>query len=230
MSRTFLDAKGIYKISDDWKLTLEGRARFAGDLGDGSYVLLGVDLDVGGSITLGVVDDVSPDLKRLTLQLLGQTVSTTSVAPPNYPVGTGGYFAASIDYDPTTRTATARINGTQVLTLTYSGSLPAATQITRAFAAKLTESLGQAMVVENKPGVNGMLGAWDYEVALNHFIRGRGENGYDEGKANHNTSNWLQFCLRDFLWVTEFGTRSISNWPGANGGKASKARSLAASK
>lgn len=32
-------------------------------------------------------------------------------------------------------------------------------QITRAFAAKLTESLGQAMVVENKPGVNGMLGA-----------------------------------------------------------------------
>lgn len=119
-------------------LTLEGRARFAGDLGDGSYVLLGVDLDVGGSITLGVVDDVSPDLKRLTLQLLGQTVSTTSVAPPSYPVGTGGYFAASIDYDPTTRTATARINGTQVLTLTYSGSLPAATQITRAFAGEAT--------------------------------------------------------------------------------------------
>jgi tripartite-type tricarboxylate transporter receptor subunit TctC len=32
-------------------------------------------------------------------------------------------------------------------------------QIARAFAAKLTESLGQTMVVENKPGVNGMLGA-----------------------------------------------------------------------
>ncbi len=28
MSRTFLDAKGIYKISDDWKLTLEGRAHY----------------------------------------------------------------------------------------------------------------------------------------------------------------------------------------------------------
>ncbi len=32
-------------------------------------------------------------------------------------------------------------------------------QIARAFAAKLTESLGQPMVVDNKPGVNGMLGA-----------------------------------------------------------------------
>ncbi len=28
MSRTFLEAKGIYKISEDWKLTLEGRAHF----------------------------------------------------------------------------------------------------------------------------------------------------------------------------------------------------------
>lgn len=32
-------------------------------------------------------------------------------------------------------------------------------QITRAFAAKVTESLGQPIVVDNKPGVNGMLGA-----------------------------------------------------------------------
>ncbi len=32
-------------------------------------------------------------------------------------------------------------------------------QIARAFAAKLTESLGQPMLVDNKPGVNGMLGA-----------------------------------------------------------------------
>lgn len=28
MSRTFLDAKGIYKISDDWRLTLEARAHY----------------------------------------------------------------------------------------------------------------------------------------------------------------------------------------------------------
>jgi len=28
MSRTFFDAKGIYKISDDWRLTLEGRAHY----------------------------------------------------------------------------------------------------------------------------------------------------------------------------------------------------------
>ena len=28
MSRTFLDAKGIYKINDDWRLTLEGRAHY----------------------------------------------------------------------------------------------------------------------------------------------------------------------------------------------------------
>lgn len=28
MSRTFVDAKGIYKISDDWRLTLEGRAHY----------------------------------------------------------------------------------------------------------------------------------------------------------------------------------------------------------
>ena len=32
-------------------------------------------------------------------------------------------------------------------------------QIGRAFAAKMAESLGQTIVVENKPGVNGMLGA-----------------------------------------------------------------------
>ena len=32
-------------------------------------------------------------------------------------------------------------------------------QIGRAFAAKMSESLGQTIVVENKPGVNGMLGA-----------------------------------------------------------------------
>ncbi|MDX2042725.1 MAG: DUF1302 family protein [Acidobacteriota bacterium] len=28
MSRSFIDAKGIYKISDDWRLTLEGRAHY----------------------------------------------------------------------------------------------------------------------------------------------------------------------------------------------------------
>ena len=32
-------------------------------------------------------------------------------------------------------------------------------QIGRAFAAKMSEQLGQPIVVENKPGVNGMLGA-----------------------------------------------------------------------
>ena len=32
-------------------------------------------------------------------------------------------------------------------------------QIGRAFAAKLTETLGQPVIIENKPGVNGMLGA-----------------------------------------------------------------------
>ena len=32
-------------------------------------------------------------------------------------------------------------------------------QIGRAFAAKMSETLGQTIVVENKPGVNGMLGA-----------------------------------------------------------------------
>jgi tripartite-type tricarboxylate transporter receptor subunit TctC len=32
-------------------------------------------------------------------------------------------------------------------------------QIGRAFAAKMSESLGQVIVVDNKPGVNGMLGA-----------------------------------------------------------------------
>ena len=32
-------------------------------------------------------------------------------------------------------------------------------QIGRAFGAKMTETLGQAIVIENKPGVNGMLGA-----------------------------------------------------------------------
>lgn len=117
-------------------LTLEGRARFAGDLGDGSYVMVGVDLDVGQSISLGVVDDVSPDLKRLTLQLFDQTVSTTSVAPPSYPVGTAAFFAASVDYDPDTQTAVAYINGAQVLSLTYSGTLPATTEITRAFAGE----------------------------------------------------------------------------------------------
>ena len=32
-------------------------------------------------------------------------------------------------------------------------------QIARAFGAKVSESLGQPVVVENKPGVNGMIGA-----------------------------------------------------------------------
>ena len=32
-------------------------------------------------------------------------------------------------------------------------------QIGRAFATKMSETLGQTIVVENKPGVNGMLGA-----------------------------------------------------------------------
>ena len=32
-------------------------------------------------------------------------------------------------------------------------------QIGRAFAAKMSETLGQPIVIENKPGVNGMLGA-----------------------------------------------------------------------
>ena len=34
-------------------------------------------------------------------------------------------------------------------------------QIGRAFAAKMSESLGQTIVIDNKPGVNGMLGAVD---------------------------------------------------------------------
>lgn len=32
-------------------------------------------------------------------------------------------------------------------------------QLARAFGAKVSESIGQPVVVENKPGVNGMLGA-----------------------------------------------------------------------
>ncbi len=32
-------------------------------------------------------------------------------------------------------------------------------QIGRAFAAKISETLGQPVIIENKPGVNGMLGA-----------------------------------------------------------------------
>ena len=32
-------------------------------------------------------------------------------------------------------------------------------QIGRAFAARMSETLGQTIVIENKPGVNGMLGA-----------------------------------------------------------------------
>ncbi|AEG91664.1 Bug family tripartite tricarboxylate transporter substrate binding protein [Ramlibacter tataouinensis] len=38
-------------------------------------------------------------------------------------------------------------------------------QIGRAFAAKMSETLGQPIVVENKPGVNGMLGAADVAKA-----------------------------------------------------------------
>ncbi len=38
-------------------------------------------------------------------------------------------------------------------------------QIGRAFAAKMAETLGQPIVVENKPGVNGMLGAADVAKA-----------------------------------------------------------------
>ena len=38
-------------------------------------------------------------------------------------------------------------------------------QIARVFSAKLSESLGQPVIVENKPGVNGMLGAADVAKA-----------------------------------------------------------------
>eukprot|EP01034_Spumella_vulgaris_P012486 gene12486-biopygen10954 len=38
-------------------------------------------------------------------------------------------------------------------------------QIGRAFAAEMSKTLGQTIVVENKPGVNGMLGAADVAKA-----------------------------------------------------------------
>ena len=39
-------------------------------------------------------------------------------------------------------------------------------QIGRAFMAKVSETLGQTVVVENKPGVNGMLGAAEVAKAV----------------------------------------------------------------
>ena len=116
-------------------LTLEGRVRLASAaIGNGAWIFGGIDTDGGDPIQVSVVDDVSPDLKRITLQVFDQTISTTSVAPPEYPVTAGSWLAWSIDWDPDTQTATFRINGSTVLALTYSGTLPTTIQITGAFA------------------------------------------------------------------------------------------------
>lgn len=115
-------------------LTLESRVRFAGDIGNGLFKLCGIETNGGDALYAALSDDVSPDAKRLTLHAFGQSVSTTDVVPPDYPLATGSYLAVAIDWSPTDKTATLYVSGTPVLSLAYSGALPSVSSITTASA------------------------------------------------------------------------------------------------
>ena len=61
-------------------------------------------------------------------------------------------------------------------------------QIGRAFMAKVSETLGQTVVVENKPGVNGMLGAADVAKAA--------PDGYTILLGTNSTNAALKYLMK----------------------------------
>ena len=61
-------------------------------------------------------------------------------------------------------------------------------QIGRAFAAEMSKTLGQTIVIENKPGVNGMLGAADVAKAA--------PDGYTILVGTNSTNAALKYLMK----------------------------------
>lgn len=112
---------------------VETRMRFAQDL-NAAITLAGVIFDGGYAIALSLEDGVSPDEKLLRLYCFDQTTDGpvyTAEYPPELPFGSW-IDGAVVEYHGATQTAVAFIAGVQVLSLTYSGTPPAVTEIARA--------------------------------------------------------------------------------------------------
>lgn len=122
-------------------LTLEGRARFNGPIGNSLYTLGAVQLNTSDFIGWRLDDDVSPDRSRVRLVVFNETTASGDYAPPEFALPTSTWFHWAIDWDGATKTATLYINGAPVLTHTYSAALPAVTSITSAVGVSANATL-----------------------------------------------------------------------------------------
>lgn len=110
-------------------LTAEGRMRITGEPGSG-FTIAQV---VAGSLTIRayIDDDLSPDLRRLVLVVGAQSINADDVLGPDaYPVPREAFFHYTLDWNPDAQTATILVNGSEYLSLTYSGTVPTTTNIT----------------------------------------------------------------------------------------------------
>ena len=146
--RTFTDsATTIFQWDPNTEdLTLESRVYIGADPDANINLLVAGDLGSSQLISAYIADDFAPDLKRLVLNVLGQTVTTDSVGPANYADLVGGFGTRhwAIDYDAETKTATLYRAGVVILTKTYSGTLPSPVNMkyysVASFAAEITPS------------------------------------------------------------------------------------------
>jgi hypothetical protein len=113
--------------TQDEDLTLEAMV-YCGVDPDNGWTLVGV----GGSgqiVRFSIADGASPDEKAFQLQLFDQFVESTRVEPPDYPMALGGFVSVKLVYRGATRSAVATIGGTEILSMTYSGTPPSVTAL-----------------------------------------------------------------------------------------------------
>jgi hypothetical protein len=130
----FDEINGSVPWTADDHLTLEARIRLTTAPTAGiAYLRSGAIANE--AIAFGVNTTISPQTYTTYLRVFDQIATLGPF--DDFPVETGAFFMAAVDYDGDTHTATGYINGAAVISLTYSGTPPTITQIDEGYAGYL---------------------------------------------------------------------------------------------